>query len=154
MVVYFLGAWALLPIGLVWSLLYVVYVLSSNLLFIGTVCPCCQNYGRGSCGSGYGLLASRISERRAVDHFASRFKICLPFLALAWVLPTIGGAWAILRDLGNGTALIWDIAPLSLFLMVAFGVLPFTSKKECRSCSMRDRCPGAKLTGEGRHEAG
>jgi len=154
MVMYGLGAWAMLPLGWLWSLLYIIYVLASNLLFMAVACPGCLNFGRRSCGSGYGLLAERLSRRRSGELFPSRFRACLPFLALSWVIPVAGGALAIYQDIVNGRTAAADIVPVALFAAVAFGVLPFTSKRECRSCAMRDRCPGASLTREGRDEAG
>jgi hypothetical protein len=78
--------------------------------------------------------------------------LALPLLALAWVIPLAGGALALYRDLGDRQALVMDIVPVVLFAVIGFGVLPFTSKKECHTCAMRDRCPGARVTSEGRHE--
>lgn len=148
---YGLGAWALLPLGWWWPLFYLDYVLASNLMFIRTVCPGCLNFGRPSCGSGFGLLAARMARPGGGERFPSRFRICLPLLALAWVIPLAGGALALYLDLGKG-ALVLDIVPLVAFAIMGFGVLPFTSKKECHACAMRDRCPGARVTSEGRHE--
>jgi hypothetical protein len=154
MVMYGLGAWAILPLGWLWSLLYIIYVLASNLLFMLVACSCCLNFGKRSCGSGYGLLAAKISRRGSGEPFPSRFRACLPFLALSWVIPVAGGALAIYRDIVNGRIAMEVIVPVALFSAVAFGVLPFTSKRECRTCAMRERCPGASLTREGRNETG
>ena len=143
----------MLPLGWVWSLLYIIYVALSNLIFMCRVCPGCLNFGRPSCGSGYGLLAARMSRRVGGELFPSRFRASLPFLAGAWVIPVAGGALAVMRDMGDGRTVAMDILPVVIFAVIAFGILPFTSKRECRHCAMRDRCPGARVTREGCDEA-
>jgi len=152
--VYFLGAWVLWPLGWYVSLGYAVFVIISNLVFISTICACCASYGRQSCASGYGAISARLVRRGKPEGFPSCFKRYIPLVAAGWALPVIGGLVVLYLSMGDLRGLLFAIVPLLIFSIVAFGVLPRSSRESCARCSQRLNCPGARFTvGERRRAA-
>ena len=144
--VYFLGAWVLWPLGWHISLGYAVFVIVSNLVFISTVCACCASFGRPSCESGYGALSARLVRRGRPEEYPSRFKRYVPLVAAGWALPVMGGLLVLYRSIGDLRDVFFAIVPLLIFSMVAFGVLPRSSRESCARCPQRRNCPGARFT--------
>jgi hypothetical protein len=149
-VTYGMGAFLFLslPLGWLWALLYVMYVIVSNLVFIRIVCVCCRNFGKRSCEAGYGAFAPRIGNKRDVTNFPGCFKRSMPVVASAWVLPVIGGAATLIRSRDSPLGLVYAATPLVAFCIIAFWAMPKMSKTGCRGCAMRDICPGARLVGK------
>ncbi len=144
--VYFLGAWVLWPLGWYVALAYGIYAVIGNLVFIVTICACCANYGRRSCESGYGPVAARLVKRGRAEDFPSCFRRYIPLVAAGWALPAIGGLVIVYRSLGDLRGLIFAVVPLLIFSIMAFGVLPRSSRESCARCAQRYRCPGARFT--------
>ena len=144
--VYFLGAWVLWPLGWYVSLGYVLFAISSNLVFIVKICACCANFGRASCESGYGPIAARLVKRGRNEDFPSCFRRYIPLVAAGWALPAIGGLVVVFWSLGDLRDLLFALLPLLVFSIIAFGVLPRSSRESCARCAQRDNCPGARFT--------
>lgn len=144
--VYFLGAWVLWPLGWYVSLAYGLYVIGSNLIFMVTICTCCANFGLRRCESGYGPLAARLARRGRAKDFPRRFKRYISIVAAGWVLPVIGGLVVLYRSLWDPRELAFALVPLLVFSMMAFVVLPRSSKESCSRCAQRDNCPGTRFT--------
>jgi len=144
--VYFLGAWVLWPLGWYVSLGYGLFAVISNLVFIATICACCANYGSNRCESGYGPVAARLVKRGRAGDFPSCFRRYIGLVAAGWALPAIGGLFVVYRSLGDLRDLLFAVVPLLVFSVVAFGVLPRSSRESCARCAQRRNCPGARFT--------
>jgi len=144
--VYLLGAWVLWPLGWYFSLAFGLLAVTSNLVFISTICACCVNFGRDSCASGYGALSARLARKGDLRDFPSCFRRYIPLVAAGWVLPLIGGAVVVYLSGPSARAIILSLTPLLIFSIVAFAVLPRSSRQSCALCGMRGSCPGARFT--------
>jgi hypothetical protein len=144
--VYLLGAWVLWPLGWYISLAYGFFAVASNLVFISTVCARCASFGRQSCSSGYGALSARLVRRGRPEDFPSCFRRYIPLVAAGWAVPAIGGLLVLYRSMGGLRELFFAIVPLLVFSVVAFGVLPRSSRHGCERCPQRRNCPGARFT--------
>lgn len=144
--VYLLGAWVLWPLGWYFSLGYGLFAIASNLVFISTICARCVNYDRESCESGYGPISARLVRKRDSSDFPFYFRRYIPLVAAGWVLPLAGGAVLLAGSLGNTRSFVLNMLPLLVFAVVAFAVLPRSSRDSCRRCAMRRNCPGARFT--------
>lgn len=152
--VYFLGAWVLWPLGWYISLGYGLFAVISNIVFISTICACCASFGRTTCASGYGAISARLVRRGKAGDFPSCFKRYIPLVAAGWALPVIGGLVVLFLSMGDLRDLFFAIVPLLIFSIMAFGVLPRSSKESCARCPQRPNCPGARFTvGERRRTA-
>ena len=152
--VYVLGAWVMWPLGWYVSLAYGLFAIISNLVFISTVCACCANFGRPGCESGYGPVSARLVPRGRPQDFPGCFRRYIPLVAAGWALPVIGGLLVLLRSMGGLRDIVFAIVPLLIFSIVAFGVLPRSSRESCARCAQRGNCPGARFTvGGGRRKA-
>jgi hypothetical protein len=144
--VYLLGAWVLWPLGWYFSLGYGLFVIASNLVYISTVCARCAYHGSDRCPSGYGAVSARLAQKGSSKDFPHYFNRYVPLVAAGWVLPLAGGAVLLVGSSGNTRSFVFNMIPLLIFAVVAFGVLPRSSRESCRRCPMRRSCPGARFT--------
>lgn len=144
--VYLLGAWVLWPLGWYCSMGYGLFAIASNIIYISTICARCVNYGSDRCPSGYGQVSARLARKGNVMDFPIYFRRYIPLVAAGWVLPVLGGAVVLVRSHGELRALFFGLVPLALFSVVAFAVLPRSSRSSCARCGMRGNCPGARFT--------
>jgi hypothetical protein len=144
--VYFLGAWVLWPLGWFISLGYGIFVIASNLVFIATICACCANYGSTRCESGYGPIAARLAARGRNEDFPKCFRRYIGLVAAGWALPAIGGLVVVWRAFGDMRDMLFAVVPLLVFSIMAFGVLPRSSRESCARCAQRHNCPGTRFT--------
>ena len=148
--VYLLGAWVLWPLGWYVSLGYAVFAIASNLVFISTICACCASFGRKGCPSGYGGLSARLVRRGRSGDFRTVFRRYIPLVAAGWALPVLGGLAVLYLSMGSLRGVFFAVVPLLIFSIVAFGVLPLSSRDGCARCAQRHSCPGVRFTaGEG-----
>lgn len=152
--VYVLGAWVMWPLGWYVSLAYGLFAIISNLVFISTVCACCANFGRPGCESGYGPVSARLVRRGRPQDFPGCFRRYIPLVAAGWALPVVGGTVNLYMSIGNLRAFLFEFLAVLIFSIVAFGVLPRSSRESCARCAQRGNCPGARFTvGGGRRKA-
>ncbi|MBM4248567.1 MAG: hypothetical protein FJ149_03885 [Euryarchaeota archaeon] len=150
--VYFLGAWVLLPLGWQVSLAYGLYVIASNLIFMVTICTSCANFGLRRCESGYGPVAARLAGRGRPEDFPRRFRLYIPLVAAGWVLPVLGGLVVLYRSLWGLRDMVLALVPVLVFSIMAFVVMPRSSRDSCSRCAQRDSCPGTRFTLPGREK--
>ncbi|MBN2388244.1 MAG: hypothetical protein JXB85_14600 [Anaerolineales bacterium] len=134
-VMYIVGA---VIIGLVWwplAAIYLAYCILSNVLFMAWVCPYCGHYSLGTCASGFHILSGRRFKAKLGTTFARQFRRNVSWMALGWFLPPIAGIYLLIVDFS------WAILVLlSVFCVVAFWLLPESSRKHCEGCETGD-CP-------------
>ena len=130
---YILGA--ALCVLLWWPLavIYLVYAVLSNVLYMAWVCPYCGHYSLGTCPAGLDILSVGASTRARV-HVCRISPKCGrndPRL----VLPPIVGLYLLVMGFS------WlMLSLLVVFCLVAFWWLPESSKKHCEGCETVD-CP-------------
>lgn len=117
----------------------VAYILISLLglfWFWGAICTRCRGYDSKGCPSGYGRISALLFPRRPSD-FRKAFKRNIISVALQWFIPLITGIVYIILDPG-----ILRIALLAAFIVVAFIILPFSTKgRGCSRCPQKGECP-------------
>jgi hypothetical protein len=133
----FAAGLGLSPIGCVAAVGYVLSCAGGAAWVMVFICPWCVYHGTRGCPCGYGMIAARLRPRAHCQGFARQFRKHIPVLALLWLAPAaFGGAWVV-----RGTTPSF-IGLLAAFAVVAFVVLPFTSRAHsCGTCPQRDGCP-------------
>ena len=144
-IMYGLGAWLFLPIGWICSGAYLVTVLLCNLWFVIRVCPHCVYHDHTDGPSIYCALATRLAVKGDPQLFAARFQQNTGVLAVNWVLPIIGGVIA-LRQLDN---LVYGLALLAVFGLIAFYLVPTAAKPSCERCLNKETCPRGRHVKDG-----
>ncbi|RPI53003.1 MAG: hypothetical protein EHM56_07735 [Chloroflexi bacterium] len=131
-------AMGLLVAWLVWaplSLLYLVVILASNLLFMAHICPYCRHFEARSCHSGYHHVA-QFFPRHEGRTFARQFQRYVAVMYPVWALLPLVGLYGLLGSLDWGL-----LAALLLFCLCGFVVLPLASRKICAGCANAAECP-------------
>jgi len=124
------GAWAA-------GVAYVVACALGAVWVMAFICPWCVYHGTRGCPCGYGMLAAKLRARAPCRGFARQFRRHIPVIAPLWLAPAAFGVVWLAR--GAGPAMVW---PLAAFAVVAFVVLPLTSRAHsCGTCPQRDECP-------------
>ena len=135
-------ALGLVAAWLVWpplSLLYLVLILSCNLLFMARICPYCRHFEARSCHSGYHHLA-RFFRRREGRTFAQEFQRNVAVMYPVWAFPPLAAIYGLIRDLPAG--LNWGLlTAVMLFCVAGFVVLPLASRRICAGCANAAECP-------------
>ena len=129
------SAWGWIGAGV-----YLIYGVASAFWIMIFVCPECRYWDTRSCPCGYGHIAARLREKKAVDCFDDKFKKHIPVIVPLWFIPILAGAAVILRSFS------WLLLVLLVvFAVAAFAVLPlFSAKHGCKECPQRDSCPWMK----------
>lgn len=134
-VMYVLGA---ILSGLAWlplTVIYLVYSLLSNVLYMAWVCPYCGHYSLGTCPAGFHILSARRFKPKPGGTFSREFRRNVAVMVPGWFLPPIVGVYLLLTGFSWGL-----LALLVVFCVVAFWWLPESSKKHCAGCETVD-CP-------------
>ncbi|MFZ5881487.1 MAG: hypothetical protein ACOY0R_19135 [Chloroflexota bacterium] len=134
-VMYVLGA---ILSGLAWlplAVIYLVYSLLSNVLYMAWVCPYCGHYSLGTCPAGFHILSARRFKPKPGGTFSREFRRNVAVMVPGWFLPPIVGVYLLLTGFSWGL-----LALLVVFCVVAFWWLPESSKKHCAGCETVD-CP-------------
>lgn len=121
------------PLGLA----YLLYSLSSLLIFIATLCPYCYRSTAQSCPSGYHLITARFFPPRPERTFARQFRLNVVLMLPVWFAPPLAGLVLLL------TRFSWlALVLLVLFCVVAFVILPYISNQHsCKNCENASQCP-------------
>jgi hypothetical protein len=132
---YILGT---LLLGLVWwplGLVYLVYSLFSNVLYMAWICPYCGHYLLGTCAAGFDILSRKRFKPQPGRTFGSEFRRRSWVLYPGWFLPPLAGLYLLIAHFS------WlPMALLGFFCVDAFWLLPEVSKKHCENCETVD-CP-------------
>jgi len=136
---YCMGALILSGFGIIFSILYVIYCIISELIVILRSCKNCWYYGR-ICGLGKGKIAPLFVKKGDTKNFADRDISIIHMIPdfLVVILPLIGGV----------ILLILDFSILVLFLMIILSILFFGGTAfirgtyACKYCKQKDiGCP-------------
>jgi cobalamin synthase len=114
---------------------YLVYSLLSNVFYMAWVCPYCGHYALGTCPAGFHILSARRFKPKPGRTFRSEFQRNLYIMVPGWFVPPIAALYLLVSGFS------WSVLALVIvFCVVAFWLLPETSKKHCEGCETVD-CP-------------
>ncbi|MDD1779500.1 MAG: hypothetical protein LUQ65_15160 [Candidatus Helarchaeota archaeon] len=151
-ITYVIGAYILagLPLGLIWSILYIAYVILMEILLLKKSCVNCYYYGR-ICGFGRGKLCALLFKQGDPQKFAARevtWRDILPdFLTI--IVPVVGGIILLILNF-SVFPLILVIILVLLFLL---GNPIIRGSFTCKYCKQRELgCPANKLFEKGKEK--
>ena len=140
---YFIGAYIIYQAGLVWMLVYLIYVLVLEFRLVHGHCTNCYYYGK-YCAFGRGKLSSLFFKKGNPKKFAC-MQITWRDIApdfLVGVIPLVIGIVFIVYNFS------WLILVLViiLFLLISFGSAFVRGTLACKYCRQRELgCPAERL---------
>jgi len=141
--IYLIGAIIIYQIGLVWLILYLIYVLILEFRLISGHCVNCYYYGK-ICPFGKGKISSIFFKKGDLNKFCKMqitWKDIVPDFIVS-LIPAIIGIILLIKDF-NWLFLILIII---LFILAFFGNAIIRSKLACKYCKQRKiGCPAQKL---------
>ncbi len=144
-IMYAIGAYLLacLPLGLIWSILYIAYVILMEILILKKSCVNCYYYGR-LCGFGRSKLCTLLfkqgNPQKFTEHEANWLDILPDFLIM--IFSVVGGIILLILNF-NLLPLILLIVLVVLYLM---GNAIIRGSITCKCCKQRELgCPANKL---------
>jgi hypothetical protein len=144
--IYGTGAFILWQSGIIWAILYLLFILVLEFRLVSGHCVDCYYYGK-TCAFGKGILSSRFFPKGDPGKF-SRMTLTWKDLVpdfLAFMVPVLAGILLLVQGFS------WTI----LFLVIILILLGFAGnalvrgKLACRYCKQREiGCPAEKLFGK------
>ena len=139
---YALGTILVAYFNIILAIIFIVYIIISNIIFMIHICAFCPHYGTRTSKCGYGLVTKYFTKRKRLKEFNKNFKKYIAVLFPDWFVPVIFGIYLLF------SAFDWIIVIiLIIFMVIAFGVIPFGSKSKCEKCAHRKQCPWMNITG-------
>ncbi len=140
--IYAIGFYILFQLGLVYSLLYLVYLLFLEIKLLGRSCVHCYYFGK-NCAFGKGKLASlffRKNKKKLIECKIGWKDLILDFLVS--LIPAITGIFLLIKKF-NGINLLLIII---LFILTSSGNGFVRKNLACKYCKQREfGCPAEKL---------
>ncbi|OPY26072.1 MAG: hypothetical protein A4E27_00776 [Methanobacterium sp. PtaU1.Bin242] len=141
--IYIIGAYIFLNLGLIFTILYLLYCFILEIRLLKEGCVNCYYYGK-VCGFGKGKLSALFFKRGDPSRFSQHeisWKDMIPDM-MVFIFPIIGGT----------VLLIYDFSWITLFLMVVLVILSLAGNAlvrgllTCSRCKQRELgCPAEKL---------
>ena len=140
---FIIGSILVAYLNIYFAIIFIIYLLVSNYLFMVLICAYCPHYGKRSSLCGYGLVTKYFAERKRPREFRGHFKRYIALLFPDWFVPLIA-AIIVLFNSFEWLVLIF----LIIFIIVAFIIVPFGSKStSCKTCKLRNQCPWMSICG-------
>jgi len=140
---YLIGATILYQIGLIWLVLYLLFILLLELRLVKGHCVDCYYYGK-TCAFGKGRLSCMFFPKGTPDRFSRRLitkKDLLPDF-LVFFIPLVVGLVLLIRDF----SWILLILVIALFILGFAGNALVRGQIACRYCKQREiGCPAQRL---------
>ena len=134
-VMYILGAALCVLFWWPLAILYLLYAVLSNVLYMAWVCPYCGHYALGTCPAGFHILSGRRFKAKLGTTFAREFRRNLWVMIPGWFVPPLVAVYLLV------TGFSWLVLTLLvIFCVIAFWWLPESSKSHCEGCETVD-CP-------------
>jgi len=141
--IYLIGAMILSPIGLIWPILYLLFVLLFELRLMKGHCVDCYYYGK-TCGFAKGRLSSMFFPKGTPEHFSKMtitWKDIVPDF-LVFIIPVLVGIALIIRTF----SWILFLLIIALFILGFAGNAVVRGKIACRYCRQKEiGCPAQRL---------
>jgi hypothetical protein len=142
---YVLGVVIVSIFSLFWGILFIVYIIISNILFMIWICKYCPHYGTRTSVCGYGLVTKKLTKRKSPREFNKAFKRYIAVLFPDWFAPLFVGIYLLTIEF-DWILLILVVA----FTLIAFvGVLYVSKSDSCDTCKLRKNCPWMKICSGG-----
>jgi len=142
--IYTIGIIIIKPLGIIWLLIYLAYIVFLEIRLLRKSCINCYYYGK-RCAFGKGKLCSLFFKKGNIEKFASAdnitWKDLLPDMLVA-IIPAIIGIVRLIMDF-NWILLLLVII---LFLLVSKGNEFVRGTLACKYCKQREiNCPAEKM---------
>ena len=141
--VYLAGAIILYQLGLVWLVLYVLFILLLEFRLVRGHCVDCYYYGK-TCAFGKGRLSCLFFPKGTPQHFSQRkitSKDLIPDF-LVFFIPLVVGSVLLIRDF----SWILLILVIALFILGFAGNAVVRGQIACRYCRQKEvGCPAQRL---------
>ena len=150
LLVYGIGLYILCQSGIIWAVVYLVFILIFEFRLISSHCPDCYYHGK-TCGFGKGRLSALFFKKGDPARFTAMtitWKDILPDFLL-FIIPVIAGILLLIQGF-TWTILILVIA---LLLLGFAGNALVRGQLVCRYCRQREiGCPAAQLFNQAKNE--
>jgi len=140
---YLIGAFLLYQVGLVWIILYILFIIVFEFRLLDRHCTDCYYYGK-TCAFGKGRLSCLIFPKGTPERFLQKkitWKDIIPDF-LVFIVPVIAGIFLLLNEFQ------WII----LFLVIVLLILGFIGNAfvrgqlACKYCKQKEiGCPAVQL---------
>jgi len=141
--VYVIGAAIISQIGLIWLVLYILFILLLELRVVKGHCVDCYYYGK-TCAFAKGRLSSLFFPKGVPEHFSKMtitWKDILPDF-LVFIIPVLAGIALIIRTF----SWILLLLIIALFILGFVGNALVRGQIACRHCRQREiGCPAQRL---------
>lgn len=142
-VIYFIGAFIIYQIGLIWLILYLIFIGVLEFLLIQRHCVDCYYYGK-TCAFGKGKISSIFFKKGNVNKFCKMqmtWKDMLPDLMVSLIPLVVGIILLIIHF-----KWVMLILVILLFLLTSIGNGFVRGSLACKHCKQRNiGCPAEKL---------
>jgi hypothetical protein len=142
--IYTIGVIIIKPLGIIWLLIYLAYIIFLEIRLLRKSCINCYYYGK-LCAFGKGKLCSLFFKEGDIEKFASAdnmtWKDLLPDMLVA-IIPVIIGIVRLIMDFN------WILLSLVilLFILVSKGNEFVRGSLACKYCKQRKiNCPAEKM---------
>lgn len=141
--IYFIGAYIIYQVGIIWLLIYLVYILSLEIRLMRKSCVNCYYYGK-YCAFGKGKICSLFFKRGNSNKFIQKnitWKEILPDFMIS-IIPIIVGIVLLILNFN------WLILLLIIFLVIfsSVGNGFVRGNLACKFCKQREiGCPAEQL---------
>ena len=143
LMMYSVGAYVLYRFGLIWVILYIIFILAIEYRLLSGHCVDCYYYGK-RCAFGKGWLSSRLFPQGNPEQFSKKtitWKYIIPDFLLFFI-PVLAGIVLLIMEFS------WTILILLIILLVLgfFGNALVRGQLACRYCKQRETgCPAEQL---------
>jgi hypothetical protein len=143
LMMYGIGAYVLYRFGLIWVILYIIFILAIEYRLMSGHCVDCYYYGK-RCAFGKGWLSSRLFPKGNPEQFCKKtitWKDIIPDFLLFFI-PVSAGIVLLIMEFS------WTILILLIVLLVLgfFGSALVRGQLACRYCKQRETgCPAEQL---------
>jgi len=141
--IYLIGAFIIFQLGIIWLLLYLIYILGFGIHLLKKSCTNCYYYGK-YCAFGKGKISSIFFKKGNPDKFTKgklAWKDILPDFLISIVPIVVGIVLLILN-------FTWSILLLIIILLIltSFGNSFVRGSLACKFCKQRELgCPAEQL---------
>lgn len=144
--IFFIGAYILYGLGLIFTIVYIMYCLFMEIRLLKKSCVNCYYYGK-TCGFGKGRLSALFFKQGDISKFTQRemdWKDMIPDLMVS-VFPLVGGIILLI----NNFSLLILVLMIVLVILSMAGNAFIRGYLTCSGCKQRELgCPAEKLFNE------
>jgi hypothetical protein len=146
--IYLIGAFIIYQIGILWLILYIIFILFLEFKLISRHCRDCYYYGK-TCAFGKGRISSLFFKKGNPTNFCNKqitWKSILPDFLVS-LIPAVIGIIIVIRDFS------WILLSLILilFILTFIGNGIIRSRLACKYCRQKEiGCPAQKLFEKGK----